>query len=182
MPLDRVWFSGIPVLNRIYNLRVCFLNRVFIPWTSSQVRARVQARARQNIKHVSEHGVKFKALIFEVQSWRGGGGGACLQGVRGHAYWESFKIWNVRDAISRAFRVNLRQKRNEPIEPPPPPPPRSAIVWSAQLCFSNRYLYNFLKSEEAKKEELCRVLEPLLLLDPSSELTQEYTTLKLQLG
>ena len=36
---------------------------------------------------------------------------------------ENFKMWNVGDAISRVFRVNLRQKRGstEPIEPPPPP-------------------------------------------------------------
>ena len=58
--LDRVWFSGIPVLKRVYNLHVCVLNRVFIPWTSSRVR--VQALVRQNIKHVSKHGIMFKAL------------------------------------------------------------------------------------------------------------------------
>ena len=64
VPLDRVWFSGIPVLNGVYNSRVCVLNRVFIPWTSSRVWVRVwvQALAHQNIKHVSEHGVKFKYL------------------------------------------------------------------------------------------------------------------------
>ena len=62
--LDRVWFSGIPVLNRVYNSRVCVLNRVFVPWTSGRVLlSRVAwARARQNIRHVSEHGVVFKAL------------------------------------------------------------------------------------------------------------------------
>ena len=37
VPLDRVRFSGIPVLNRVYNSRVCVLNRVFIPLTSRRV-------------------------------------------------------------------------------------------------------------------------------------------------
>ena len=34
---------------------------------------------------------------------------------------ENFKIWNVGDAISRDFRVNLRQKRGfdrTPLDPP----------------------------------------------------------------
>ena len=70
VPLDRVWFLGIPVLNRVYNSCVCVLNRVFIPWTSSRVLlSRVaRARARQNIKHVSEHGMMFKALFLYFRS------------------------------------------------------------------------------------------------------------------
>ena len=52
VPLDSV-------LKRICNSRVCVLNRVFIPWTSGRVLlSRVAcARAHQNIKHASEHGI-----------------------------------------------------------------------------------------------------------------------------
>ena len=66
----RVWFSGIPVLNKVYNSCVCVLNRVFIPWTSSRVLLSRVARAhvRQNIKHVSEHDVMFKALYWYLRS------------------------------------------------------------------------------------------------------------------
>ena len=42
------------------------------------------------------------------------------EGARGvHGGSENFNIWNVRDAISWAFRVNLREKGGltEPIEP-----------------------------------------------------------------
>ena len=70
VPLDRVWFSGIPVSNRVYNSSVCVLNRVFIPLTSSRVlSSRVAwARAHQNIKHVLEHGIMFKALYWHFRS------------------------------------------------------------------------------------------------------------------
>ena len=37
VPLDRVWFSDIPVLKRVYNSRVCVSNRVCIPWTFGRV-------------------------------------------------------------------------------------------------------------------------------------------------
>ena len=47
----RVWFSGIPVFNRVYNSRVCVLNRVFISWISS----------------MSPHGVMFKALYWYLR-------------------------------------------------------------------------------------------------------------------
>ena len=39
-----------------------------------------------------------------------------------------------------------------------------------------------MKSEGADKKKLCQILESLVLLDPSSELTQEYAKLKQQLG
>ena len=73
LPLDRVWFSEIPVLNRIYNSYnscVCVLNRVFIAWTSGRVLlSRVAwACARQNIKYMSEHGIIFKALYWYLRS------------------------------------------------------------------------------------------------------------------
>ena len=44
------------------------------------------------------------------------------------------------------------------------------------VCFF-RYLYYFLKSENAHKKELCNVLEGLLSVDPTSELNEEYTKL-----
>ena len=51
----------------------------------------------------ADPGLGFEFVSAEgVTSLGGGGGGGVL---------ESFKIWNVGDAISRAFRVNLRQKR-----------------------------------------------------------------------
>ena len=46
--------------------------------------------------------------------------GLCVRGIGGHAAPENFKIWNVRDAISWAFRMNLRQKggSTKPIDIP----------------------------------------------------------------
>lgn len=44
-------------------------------------------------------------------------------------------------------------------------------------CFCFRYLYYFLKSENAHKKELCEVLEGLLSVDPTTELNEEYTKL-----
>ena len=43
------------------------------------------------------------------------------------------------------------------------------------ICF--RYLYYFLKSENAHTKELLNVLEGLLHVDPTSELSEEYTQL-----
>ena len=48
-----------------------------------------------------------------------------LGGSGGMLPWDNFKIWNLGDAISLAFRVNLRQKKSgvlKPIEPPLDPP------------------------------------------------------------
>ena len=54
VPLDRVWFSGIPVLNRVYNSRFCILDRVFIPWTSGRVLLSRVARASSHKIRVAE--------------------------------------------------------------------------------------------------------------------------------
>ena len=43
------------------------------------------------------------------------------------------------------------------------------------FCF--RYLYFFLKSENAHTKELLDVLEGLLSVDPTSELSEEYCKL-----
>ena len=43
------------------------------------------------------------------------------------------------------------------------------------FCF--RYLYYFLKSENAHSKELLNVLEGLLSVDPTSELSEEYSKL-----
>lgn len=45
------------------------------------------------------------------------------------------------------------------------------------LFIFNRYLYYFLKTECASKEELCAVLEDLLNVDPTSELSKDYIKL-----
>ena len=45
------------------------------------------------------------------------------------------------------------------------------------ICF--RYLYYFLKSENADAQELCSVLEALLCVDPTSELSEEYVKLRM---
>lgn len=45
------------------------------------------------------------------------------------------------------------------------------------LFIFNRYLYYFLKNECASKEELCAVLEGLLNVDPTSELSKDYIKL-----
>lgn len=46
------------------------------------------------------------------------------------------------------------------------------------FCF--RYLYYFLKSENAHAKELLNVLEGLLRVDPTSELSEEYSKLASQ--
>lgn len=43
--------------------------------------------------------------------------------------------------------------------------------------FFFRYLYYFLKSENVHKKELLNVLEDLLTVDPTSELSEEYCKL-----
>ena len=123
VPLDRVWFSGIPVLNRVYNSRVCVLNRVFIPQTSSRVRVRVRARVRQNIKHVSEHGVKFKALYWYLRS-------SLEQGPKSK--------WTILNRVSYFPDYSLKQGQGFTVPAahpysityrvPPPPPP--GVFWS----------------------------------------------------
>ena len=76
IPLDRVWFSGIPVSNR-----VCII-RVFVSWTGylfpglpgKSLLSRVaQARVHWNIKACVRawHNVQSTLLILEVQSWTG---------------------------------------------------------------------------------------------------------------
>ena len=45
------------------------------------------------------------------------------------------------------------------------------------FSFLFRYLFYFLKSENANKKELCEVLEGLLSVDPTSELSEEYVKL-----
>ena len=45
------------------------------------------------------------------------------------------------------------------------------------LLFCSRYLYYFLKAENAAKEELCSVLKGLLAVDPTSELSKDYVQL-----
>ena len=42
-----------------------------------------------------------------------------------------------------------------------------------------RYLYYFLKEEKTDRLELCNVLEGLLHIDPTSELSEEYIKLKM---
>ena len=48
-------------------------------------------------------------------------------------------------------------------------------VTGSFFCF--RYLYYFLKSENAHTKELLNVLEGLLRVDPTSELNEEYCML-----
>ena len=76
VPLDRVWFSVIPVLNRVCNLHVCVLNRVFIPWTSRRVILSRIACNRVRVKTLEScvgawHNVQILILMFGVQSWTG---------------------------------------------------------------------------------------------------------------
>ena len=40
-------------------------------------------------------------------------------------------------------------------------------------------MYYFLKNERTDKQELCSVLEELLRVDPTSELSEEYTKLRM---
>ena len=70
VPLDRVWFSGIPVLNRVYNSRVCVLNRVLFPGLPAES---VSESEPLRVKTLSSrvgawHHVRSTLLIFEVQS------------------------------------------------------------------------------------------------------------------
>jgi len=44
---------------------------------------------------------------------------------------------------------------------------------------AHRYLYYFLKSEDTDKQELCNVLEDLLRVDPTSELSEKYVKLRM---
>ena len=48
-----------------------------------------------------------------------------------------------------------------------------------QCYLVSRYLYHFLKSIGADKVELCSVLATLLEVDPTSELANEFTKLKM---
>ena len=43
----------------------------------------------------------------------------------------------------------------------------------------SRYLYYFLKREGSDEQELCSVLEGLLEVDPTSDLSDEYTKLRM---
>ncbi|XP_078382190.1 LOW QUALITY PROTEIN: TATA box-binding protein-associated factor RNA polymerase I subunit A-like [Oculina patagonica] len=70
------------------------------------------------------------------------------------------EILKYYDRSDEAKRILMRYKQKNPENPN-----------------TYRYLYYFLKSENANKKELCDILEGLLSVDPTSELSEEYVKL-----
>ena len=137
VPLDRVWFSGIPVLNRVYNSCVCVLNRVFIPWTSSRVCVRSRALAHQNSRFGAWCHVQSTLLIFEVQSWTGSQIKTNIleQGI--------IFSWFLSQTGSGFHSVSgtppLNNLQSAPLHPPPPPPRGIELGKDFTSCYLATY-------------------------------------------